>query len=195
MTNHAAANDDGQLFRNWHAETRANDPRVKALAGRIHQTQDAEVNLMAGWLSGWGEAVPAPDQAHTAHGPGMMNHADMEDLKASSGAAFDRAGIGALVWRDGDRVVVNAGRPRIAAVDDLAWPAWHLFDPRTYYDHGLMCGIDFGFSIPILATRGCPYSCTYCASPGMWGTRWIARDPAKVVDEIEHYVATYGARR
>jgi anaerobic magnesium-protoporphyrin IX monomethyl ester cyclase len=115
------------------------------------------------------------------------------DRESATGERFDRARIGSLVWRDGDRVVLNPGRARIAAVDDIAWPAWHLFDPRTYYAHGLMCGIDFGFSIPILATRGCPYSCTYCASPGMWGTRWIARDPVKVVDEIEHYVRTYGA--
>ena len=31
--------------------------------------------------------------------------------------------------------------------------------------------------VPVLATRGCPYSCTYCSSPQMWTTRWYARDP------------------
>ncbi|MBZ0252862.1 MAG: radical SAM protein, partial [Candidatus Methylomirabilis sp.] len=35
--------------------------------------------------------------------------------------------------------------------------------------------------------------CTYCASPRMWTTRWYARDPEKVVDEIEGYVKKYGA--
>jgi uncharacterized protein (DUF305 family) len=72
------------------AETRASDQRVKDLAAGIKQAQDTEVTLMAGWLTGWGEPVPAPDQAHTAHGPGMMTHADMEDLTATSGSAFDR---------------------------------------------------------------------------------------------------------
>jgi radical SAM superfamily enzyme YgiQ (UPF0313 family) len=115
------------------------------------------------------------------------------ERELATGAQFDRAQVGSLVWRAGDRIVTNALRARTAAVDDLPWPAWHLFDVRTYYEHGLMCGIDFGFSMPILATRGCPYSCTYCSSPGMWGTRWIPRDPVKVVDEIESYVRDYGA--
>ena len=47
--------------------------------------------------------------------------------------------------------------------------------------------------MPILATRGCPYQCTYCASPNMWTTKWYARDPADVVDEMERYKNDYGA--
>jgi uncharacterized protein (DUF305 family) len=72
------------------ATTRAADPRVKALAARIRSAQDAEITAMASWLTAWGEQVPPPDQAHTAHGPGMMTHAEMEDLKAASGKNFDR---------------------------------------------------------------------------------------------------------
>jgi len=72
------------------AETRASDRRVKDLAARIRKAQDTEITTMAGWLTGWGQPVPPPDAGHTAHGPGMMNHADMEDLKAASGKAFDR---------------------------------------------------------------------------------------------------------
>ena len=48
-------------------------------------------------------------------------------------------------------------------------------------------------TVPILATRGCPYQCTYCSAPNMWLPRWIPRDPVKVVDEIEGYVKRYGA--
>ena len=48
--------------------------------------------------------------------------------------------------------------------------------------------------IPILATRGCPYKCTFCTSPNMWTTAYIARDPKKVVDEIEFYIKKYNAR-
>ena len=39
--------------------------------------------------------------------------------------------------------------------------------------------------MPILATRGCPYQCTYCASPNMWTTKWYAREPKDVVDEMQ----------
>ena len=47
--------------------------------------------------------------------------------------------------------------------------------------------------MPVLATRGCPYQCTFCSSPTMWTTRYVMRKPALVVDEIEHYMNEYGA--
>jgi hypothetical protein len=43
----------------------------------------------------------------------------------------------------------------------------------------------------MLASRGCPYRCTFCSNPAMWGTTWLARDPADVVAEIVHYRNTY----
>jgi hypothetical protein len=47
--------------------------------------------------------------------------------------------------------------------------------------------------MPILASRGCPYQCTFCSSPAMFGTLWLARDPKKVLDEIERYLTEYRA--
>lgn len=49
-------------------------------------------------------------------------------------------------------------------------------------------------TIPLLATRGCPYQCRFCSAPNMWAPRWIPRDPVKVVDEIQYYVEHFGAR-
>lgn len=94
--------------------------------------------------------------------------------------------------REGE-VVRTPPRSRILDVDTLPWPAWDLFDPPAYYKHGHIMGIDTGMTMPILATRGCPYACTYCLNPMMWGRRWCARDPKNVVDEISHYHETYGA--
>jgi radical SAM superfamily enzyme YgiQ (UPF0313 family) len=84
-------------------------------------------------------------------------------------------------------------RQRKKEVDQLAWPAWDLFDVKAYDEKRLVTGIKYGMTIPILATRGCPYQCTYCSSPKMWTTRWYARDPKDVVDEIEHWHRVYGA--
>jgi radical SAM superfamily enzyme YgiQ (UPF0313 family) len=100
---------------------------------------------------------------------------------------------GIAFLRDG-RFVRTGILERKKAVDDLPWPAWDLFDPDTYNRHDLVTGLHAGMTIPILATRGCPYQCTYCSSPNMWTTRYYTRDPKDVVDEIEHYVRNYGAR-
>ena len=95
---------------------------------------------------------------------------------------------------DGGAVVVNPRRQRALAVDAIPRPAWHLFDLDTYHEYKWLGGMYSATkSVPVLATRGCPYQCTYCSAPNMWEPRWIPRDPKQVVDEIEYYVERFGA--
>lgn len=109
----------------------------------------------------------------------------------SRGPHQDIAGIS---YRSGSKVIVNPRRHRNLAVDDIPRPAWHLIDVANYRKHGLIGGIDTdGVTIPMLATRGCPYQCTYCSAPNMWTTRWVARTPSNVVDEMEFYIKEFGA--
>lgn len=99
---------------------------------------------------------------------------------------------GLAYLRDGE-VVRSAAPVRKRDVDELPWPAWDLVDLDAYTDNNLVNGVKAGKTVPILATRGCPYQCTYCASPSMWTTRYITRDPLDVANEIEHYHKAYGA--
>lgn len=102
--------------------------------------------------------------------------------------------IDGLGWRDVNDIVINPRRLRRIGIDDIPYPAWHLFDVSVYNDEHLVGGMDTQrLNLPLLATRGCPYQCTFCSSPNMWTPRWIPRDPKKVVDEIEHHVKKYGA--
>jgi radical SAM superfamily enzyme YgiQ (UPF0313 family) len=39
-------------------------------------------------------------------------------------------------------------------------------------------------AMPILASRGCPYQCTFCSSPTMWGTNYYTRKPENIVKEM-----------
>lgn len=89
-------------------------------------------------------------------------------------------------------LVETAPRSRIREIDALPRPAWDLVPLSSYFDHGLAYGIGRQRSMPILATRGCPYQCTFCSSPKMWTTRWWARDPGAVLDEMEWAIDTWG---
>jgi radical SAM superfamily enzyme YgiQ (UPF0313 family) len=82
-------------------------------------------------------------------------------------------------------------RERIRAVDDLPLPAWDLFPFENYLDSDNAFGVNRGRSLPLLGTRGCPYKCTFCSNPSMYGNLWQARDPKLVVDEIEHFQKLY----
>lgn len=106
---------------------------------------------------------------------------------------FDPSTLPGLCWRNGDEIVRNPRAERTRDVDRIPWPAWDLFELDVYDAHDFVDGIKFGKTVPILATRGCPYQCTYCSSPQMWTTRWYARNPVDVADEIEHWATRYGA--
>lgn len=115
------------------------------------------------------------------------------DLLNAIAAGRDLREVAGLALRGDDGAVVRtAPRARVRAVDDLPWPAWHLVPTiRVYLDN------HFGFeehnrrAMPLMATRGCPYRCTFCSSPSMWGTNWFARDPRDVIKEIKFYIERY----
>ena len=100
---------------------------------------------------------------------------------------------GLAVRNQSNAAIRTAPRPRIADPDSLPLPAWDLVDPMVYLEGQVFMGPAAGRSIPMLATRGCPFRCTFCSSPQMWTQVWKPRDPAKVVDEMEHWKNVYGA--
>lgn len=101
------------------------------------------------------------------------------------------SGVGGLVFRENGNITRNLPRQRIRQIDEIPWPAWDLAPIEQYLDHGLGYGVDRGRSMPIVATRGCPYQCTFCSNPLMWTTRWLARKPELVLDEIGTYINKY----
>ena len=93
-----------------------------------------------------------------------------------------------------NQVVINNRRNRRQSIDKISYPDWDSFNVKEYYENRFVGGMySDNLTIPILATRGCPYQCTYCSAPNMWLPLWIPRDPILVVDEIEYYVKKFGA--
>lgn len=102
--------------------------------------------------------------------------------------------VAGLALRDAQAGVIRtAPRTRIRTLDELPWPAWDLVPIETYLKLRLGYEERNQRTMPMLATRGCPYQCTFCSNPEMWGTRWVARDPQNVVDEIRFYKQKYQA--
>ena len=94
-----------------------------------------------------------------------------------------------------NKFVDNGASKRIEHIDTIPRPAWHLLKPQNYFTDYFTIGLAKGKlrNMPILATRGCPYQCTFCSSPTMWTTRYIMRDPKEIVDEIEWLIKEYDA--
>ena len=100
--------------------------------------------------------------------------------------------VPSIAFRAGGKAVKTDSLSRIVAIDDIPWPAWDLFPVDAYLDYEYGSGVNRGRSMPMLTSRGCPYQCTFCSSPEMWTTRYFARDPEKVADEIQFYKDRYG---
>lgn len=81
------------------ASSRAETAEVKKLAEEIRKAQDPEIRTLSGWLTSWGEEVPAKGAMdHSMHGTegtggmdGMMRAEEMARLEKASGEAFDTA--------------------------------------------------------------------------------------------------------
>lgn len=71
------------------APEQARSEQVKNLARQIEQAQGPEIEMLTGWLHGWG-AEASHGSEHGAM-KGMMTQEDMERLTQAQGADFDRA--------------------------------------------------------------------------------------------------------
>ena len=75
-------------------------------------------------------------------------------------------GIG---FKTNNEIVINKRRHRRLSLDKIPYPDWESFNIKGYHDNRFVGGMySDRLSIPILATRGCPYQCTYCASAHLW---------------------------
>jgi anaerobic magnesium-protoporphyrin IX monomethyl ester cyclase len=153
-------------------------PRAKIVAGGEHVTACPEYVL---------KDCPALDAC--ALGEGEHVAVGLADTLAHGG---DLAEVDGLVHRGPDGSLIrNPRMPRVRAVDSFAWPAWEIFPIENYINSSSMPGVAIGRSMPIMASRGCPYKCTFCSNPGMWGTLWEARAPEAVLAEMKHYIEVY----
>ena len=106
---------------------------------------------------------------------------EMSSLKDIKGIAF----------LESDNLIATGLSERQRNVDDIALPDWHSFPIEEYISRHQVNGVNLGRSMPLLATRGCPYQCTFCSNPNMWTQRWIPRNPSLVVDEMVKYIEDY----
>jgi|TARA_B100001964_G_scaffold232313_1_gene287982 radical SAM superfamily enzyme YgiQ (UPF0313 family) len=101
--------------------------------------------------------------------------------------------VNGIVYKSNNEIVRNPRRSRIRELDNIPLPAWDLFPVENYMSNGLGYGVNPGRTMPMLISRGCPYQCTFCSSPQMWTTKWQARDPDCVIEEMQLYIDKYKA--
>jgi radical SAM superfamily enzyme YgiQ (UPF0313 family) len=91
------------------------------------------------------------------------------------GDGFDK--IQNLTYRNDDgRVVSNPERPKIPNLDVNPIPDYHLIS-----------GWKPGGVISVATSRGCPFSCTFCSVPGMYGHAFRTHSIDRVLEELQRH--------
>ena len=100
---------------------------------------------------------------------------DGGDLRDVQGLAFHDDSDGSLV--------LTPDRPVIADLDELPFPAFHLFPMEKYRILNITTNV-----ATIITTRGCPMQCSFCSSAALHGHKLRRRSYQNVVDEVEMHL-------
>lgn len=142
-------------------------PGVKIVLGNIHATLFAKELLEQGLAD------------YVVHGEAERTVQRLDAFLEGKGDLEEVQGLSFI--QDG-RVWTNPEPEPLQDLDSLPLPAWRHFDLDQYIAPPL-----FAFKkrlLPVLASRGCPYRCYFCAQNVMSPTL-RRRDMVKVADEIE----------
>ena len=146
---------------------KASDSHIKQFVGGVHATLDK--NLL--------NTLTAVDYSIQREGEEAV-YALVENK--------DPKKIPGVISRGPDSLIFNGLAPIIKDVDNLPFPERDKFwgIPESEKKN-----VDVSY---INTIRGCPYKCTYCASPFHWDRKTTRlRSPESVIDEMRHLKENY----
>src|SRR3989344_6019091 len=120
----------------------------------------------------------------------------MRDLLATLNAPNpDCSKIDGLVYRMGDEIKINPKTKFIENLDELPFPARHLLPIDKYFKINVNQNLSNNRrTLQIVASRGCPHRCTFCATTIYWGNRYRRRSAENILSEIDYMVKNYKIR-
>lgn len=115
-----------------------------------------------------------------------------EDTILDIASDVRREEMSGIAYSNGLKIVVNERRARIREISKIPWPDWNGIPLESYLQKKLGYNSPQGKrAMPMLASRGCPYKCTFCSNDNMWTTRWIPRDVDELLKEIQFNIKKY----
>ena len=166
-----------QVFK----EIRLKCPESLIVAGGEHITALPEYSM---------ETAPEIDVCVLGEGERTL-HNIFQNLQ--SNGSIDQNLPGTFLRDKDGKTIQNKMQSRIKDLVGSPWPDWEGFPLDNYFNGGHGFGVvNVGErTMPIVASRGCPYECTFCSNPLMWTTYWNVRDPEDVYSEMKLYVEKY----
>ncbi len=87
---------------------------------------------------------------------------------------------------------IKINKPKfIDDLDSIRFPRWNLMNLREY--PRVYTAKRYPIA-PIITSRGCPFSCTFCAGHIVSGKKWRYRSPENIIKEIKLLKRMYGVK-
>lgn len=126
----------------------------------------------------------------------------MLEIVRARAAGESMDAIAGTACRAGNGAKVNPLRPRIADLDCLPLPAYHLIDLEAYfglYAQGFTERIARRYpgserAVSLITSRGCPFNCVFCSIHLHMGRKWRSHSVEYVRRHIELLESRYGVR-
>lgn len=102
------------------------------------------------------------------------------------------AEIKGISYKKDGIIVNNELQALIDNLDEIDFPNRDKISLNNYFDYFI-----FPMRKPyatMIASRGCPYKCTYCACPSIWRGKYRLRSVKNVMEEIDYLVQRYKVR-
>jgi anaerobic magnesium-protoporphyrin IX monomethyl ester cyclase len=106
----------------------------------------------------------------------------------------DLSKINGLSFRKDGQIIQNPPRQLLPDLNTLPMPARHLEPMEAYNFHMSVPGVGDLPAGNLMTSRGCPFTCNFCATPSNWGQAVRGLTPENVVAEIEHLIDRYGVK-
>jgi radical SAM superfamily enzyme YgiQ (UPF0313 family) len=156
LTSTASVDSDGTLAKELKKETGA-----KTIAVGVHATAVPEDTLKRGF-----DFIARGEYEYTIR-------------ELATGARVEK--VLGISYAKNKKLLHNRGRPLIENLDELPFPARKLLPNEKYYS--ALYKNPFTF---ILAGRGCPHQCIFCAGPQlMSGRSYRFRSARNIADELK----------
>lgn len=157
LTSTASVESDGAIAKRISRELGA-----KTVAVGVHATAVPEDTIGQGF-----DIIARGEYDYT-----IRDIANGKNLQEIDGISFKKNG----------KLIHNKARALIKNLDEIPFPAREFLPNEKYYS--ALYKNPFTF---ILAGRGCPHQCIYCAGPQlMSGRGYRMRSPENVVEELKH---------
>ncbi|MFC1897613.1 B12-binding domain-containing radical SAM protein [Chloroflexota bacterium] len=100
--------------------------------------------------------------------------------------------IKGIAFKGKNGIVVNPKRELIENLDELPFPARHLFPMDKYGKDDSNLHVSPVYSIG--TSRGCPFMCAFCSNNVVFGRKFRSRSPKNIVDELHLLINQYQAK-